>query len=413
MVESFEQILARPTIFRERDVLSPHYLPDVLPHREKEIEKIMLGISPVLRGERPRNLLVYGKTGTGKTCSVKFVAEKLAAMQSSAKVAYINCRIYNSRYRILQKVVKDFLPQFDKAGYGLAYFYEKLLDWVESDGKILIYVLDEIDVVKDIDDLAYTLTRSNDELKKGGVSLIGISNKLSFKEKLDPRSRSSLFETEMVFAPYTSYQLKEILKQRAAKGFADGAIDEAAVNLAAAIAAQDNGDARYALKLLLKAGEIADESGAKLATDAHVEQARRSVDEDVSFEAISTLPRHQQIVLCALASLQLEGRSYSRLSGNGNGNGNGNGSSGSNGLLSGEVYEKYVQLSRKFRAEARSVRWYREYLSDLEMLGLIAMEDSGKGQRGHTRFIRLSYSPEKVIGLIESSVFGEKGALDA
>ena len=185
------------------------------------------------------------------------------------------------------------------------------------------------------------------------------------------------------------------------------------MNLAAAIAAQDNGDARYALKLLLKAGEIADESGAKLATDAHVEQARRSVDEDVSFEAISTLPRHQQIVLCALASLQLEGRSYSRLSGNGNGNGNGNGSSGSNGLLSGEVYEKYVQLSRKFRAEARSVRWYREYLSDLEMLGLIAMEDSGKGQRGHTRFIRLSYSPEKVIGLIESSVFGEKGALDA
>jgi len=414
MVESFEQILARPTIFRGRDVLSPHYLPEVLPHREKEIERIMLGISPALKGERPRNQLLYGKTGTGKTCSVKFVTEKFQAVKSNAKIAYINCRIYNSRYRILQKVVKDFLPEFDKAGYGLSYFYEHILDWVESDGKILIYVLDEVDMVKDIDDLAYTLTRSNDELQKGSVSLIGISNKLSFKEKLDPRSRSSLFETEMVFAPYNSYQLKEILKQRVSKGFAEGAVDEAAVNLAAAIAAQDNGDARYALKLLLKAGELADESGATVVADSHVEQARRSVDEDVSFEAISTLPQHQQIVLCALASLQMEGRSYSRLQGNGgNGNGNGGSNPGYSGLLSGEVYEKYVLLSKKFRTEARSVRWYREYLSDLEMLGLIAMEDSGKGQRGHTRFLRLSYSPEKIIKLVESSVFGEEGVIDA
>ena len=411
MVESFERILARPTVFRERDALSPHYLPDFLPHREKEIETIMHGVSPALRGGRPRNFLIYGKTGTGKTSSVKFVMEKFDAMKSNARICYINCRIYNSRYRILQKVIKDFIPEFDKPGYGLAYFYEKIMEWVKSDGKSLIFVLDEIDMVKDIDDLAYTLTRSNDELEKGRISLIGISNRTSFKEKLDSRSRSSLFESEMVFAPYTSYQLREILKQRATAGFAEGAVEEAAINLAAAIAAQDNGDARYALKLLLKAAEIAEDTGVKRVGDSHVESARKTVDEDVSYEVISTLPRHQQIVLVALASLQLEGRGYSRLSGNGNGNGTG--TSGYNGMLSGDVYEKYVQLSRKFRTEARSSRWYREYVSDLEMLGLIAAEESGKGQRGQTRFLRLSYSPEKIIRLVESTVFGEGAVADA
>jgi len=398
-MNSFNDILAKPTIFRERNVLSPHYLPEALPHREKEIERIMTAVSPALKNEKPRNMLLYGKTGTGKTCSVKYVMEKFSEAGSNAKIAFINCRIYNSRYRILQKLIKDFLPEHDKAGCGLAFLYEKILDWVESDGKYLIFILDEMDMVKDLDDLTYTLTRSNDEIKKGGVGLIGISNKLSFKDRLDPRTRSSLFETEMVFTPYTSYQLKEILKQRTAKGFASGAVDEAAVNLAAAIAAQDNGDARYALKLLQKAGEIADDEKATTLTDRHVEDARKSVDEDISYEAISTLPRHQQIVLCSVAALQMEGSKYSRLGDNGD--------SGDNGLLSGEVYDSYLQMAKKFRTEGRSARWYREYLSDLEMLGLITMVDSGRGQRGHTRFIKLAYSPQKIMKLVEGSILGE------
>jgi len=399
-MQSFDDILSRPTIFRDRNVLSPHYIPETLPHREKEIEKIMKAVSPALLGQRPRNILIYGKTGTGKTSSVKYVVEKFQShpSESKAKVCYINCRVYNSRYRVVQHVIKEFIPEYDKAGYGLAFLYEKMLDWIEEDGKCLLIVLDEVDMVKDLDDLTYTLTRSNDDLEKGAVSIIGISNKLSFKERLDPRSRSTLFETEMVFSPYSSFQLKEILKQRIAIGFNEGSVDEAAVNLAAAIAAQDNGDARYALKLLLKAGEIAEDEGSQELVDKFVEQARKTVDEDISFEAISTLPKHQQLVLRAIAGLQLEGARYSRLGNNGD-----NGSA----LLSGEVYEKYVQTARVFRSEARSARWYREYLSDLEMLGLITMTESGKGQRGHTRFIKLAYSPEKVKKITEASLYGE------
>ena len=395
-MESFQKILSQPTLFRNRDVLSPHHIPDALPHREREIEKIMTAVSPALKGERPKNLLIYGKTGTGKTSSVKFVAERFAAAESRSRMVYVNCRIYNSRFRVFQKLVKDLLPQYDKPGHGFAFFYEKLIDWVEEDGRGLIIILDEMDVVKDLDDLAYTVTRSNDDIKKGSVAIIGISNKLSFKDRLDPRSRSSLCESEMVFSPYTSFQLREILKRRVAVGFREGAVDDSAINLAAAIAAQDNGDARYALRLIVKAGEIADEKGEGLITDSHVELARRMVEEDVSFEAISTLPRHQQIVLYAIASLQMEGTRYSTLN---------NGNSG--GLLSGEVYERYSQVAMRFGAEVRGPRWYREYLSDLEMLGLITLTESGKGQRGHTRFVRLAYSPERVLKLIEKNLLGE------
>ena len=393
---NFESILSRPTIFKNRDVLSPHYLPNELPHREREIEIIMKALSPALRGEKPRNIFIYGKTGTGNTSSVKYVMDRFAEMKSeSAKSSYLNCRIYNSRYRIFQKIIKDHLPQHAKSGVGLSFLYEKLIEWI-NDGRHLIIVLDEIDMVKDLDDLVYTLTRSNDELRKGGVALLGISNKLSFKERLDPRSRSTLFENEMVFPPYTSEQLQSILKRRIALGFSDGAVDDSAINIAAAVAAQDNGDARYALKLLLRAGEIADEKNESKILDRHVEEARRCVDEDISVEAINTLPQHQQIVLYAISLLSSDGGRYSKLIEN-----------PEHYVLSGEVYEKYASFAREFNKEPRSARWYREYLCELGVLGLINMVESGKGMRGHSRLIKLVYPAERVKGIVEKNLISE------
>ncbi|MDO8339799.1 MAG: AAA family ATPase [Candidatus Burarchaeum sp.] len=393
MVGSFESILKKASIFRQKDVLSPHYLPETLPHREKEIEIVMRLVSPALKGSRTQNLFVYGKTGTGKTSSVKHVMELFGKEGTKSHMLYMNCRIYNSRYRVLQHVVKEFMPAFDKPGYGVSFLYEKILDWIETEGKVLLLVLDEIDMVHDLDDLIYTLIRSNDDLKHGHLSIIGISNKLNFKEALSTRSRSTLCETELVFPPYNSPQLQAILKQRIGEGFAEGAVEEDAVALAAAIAAQETGDARYALRLMLRAGELADEAGAKSVTGREVEEARKSVDENVAIDAVCTLPEHQQLVLYAVASLAQGGGKYSKLADGGDGF-----------LLSGEVYEQYSTACRKFGKEARSARWFREYLNELEMLGLISMIASGKGIRGHTRLVKMAYVPEKIMKILERSL---------
>ena len=80
-----------------------------------------------------------------------------------------------------------------------------MINWMEEDAKILVVVLDEIDSVRDLDDLIYNLTRANSDIKAGGITIVGISNKISFKEDLDPRSLSTLYENEVVFPPYNSW----------------------------------------------------------------------------------------------------------------------------------------------------------------------------------------------------------------
>ncbi|RME78931.1 MAG: cell division control protein Cdc6, partial [Methanobacteriota archaeon] len=249
---------------------------------------------------------------------------------------------------------------------------------------------DEIDVVKDIDDLIYTLVRANDEIKKGGLSIIGISNKLGFKADLDPRSRSSLYEREIIFPPYDARQLKGILLQRVKLGFKRGSVSSSAASLIAAITAQENGDARYALKLLQTAGEIAESSNHDLLEEKHVEMARRQVEYDIAAEAMRSLPMNHQLVLYSLAKLTLSKNTALTMEGSDN-----------KYFFSGDLYEAYCRVCRQLRKKAKSARSYRDYINELESLGLISTVFTSKGIKGHTRLIRIGHNPEDVISIVE------------
>jgi cell division control protein 6 len=388
-------------IFKNRDALSPHFVPNNLLFRDKQINGIANALTPSLRGDRGRNLFIYGKTGTGKTSCMRYVIDKIKAVPGvKAQVNYINCRIYNSRYRILQKIMSDYMPTYAKHGYGVVDLYNKMISWIEEDGKILVPVLDEIDVVRDLDDMVYTLTRANSDIKSGGIVIVGISNKISFKDDLDPRSLSTLYETELVFPPYNSTELSEILKQRAAIGLRDGVIDSASINLLAAISAKDSGDARIALKMLAKAAEMAEERGDTKVNSRDIDNASRSTEDEVAYELVSTLPEHQKLVIYAISLLVLNGSRYKRLMDGGDGTY----------LISGDVYDKYVAIVNSLSKEPKSTRWYRKFVADLEMQALISTVESGKGIRGHTKLIKLLYSPAKIKETIEQGLFKEMEA---
>lgn len=395
-MRSLNEMLSDSKIFANREVLSPHFIPKKLISRVKEINSIERALAPSLKGERGRNLFVYGKTGTGKTSCTKYVLDEVKGIPNTkAKISYVNCKIYNSRYRVLSKIVSDHLPTYAKRGYGTVDLYEKMTNWIEEDNKILVVILDEVDVVKDLDDLIYTLTRINSDIKAGGVTIIGISNRVSFKETLDPRSLSTLYETELVFPPYYANELFEIIKDRAASGFKSNVITDDILHFIAATSAKEGGDARLSLKILSKAGEITEEKEGDKITMKEAEEASKLADNDIVYELIGTLPEHHKLVLYSIALLTQSGGSYKKLT-----------DGVDTYLFSGEVYHRYKSITEGLHKEAKSERWYRKYLSELEMQGLVASYESGKGIRGHTKLIKLMYPPQKTKEVLELELFG-------
>ncbi|MCL4371810.1 AAA family ATPase [Candidatus Marsarchaeota archaeon] len=395
-MQTLNDLMKESKIFAKREVLSPHYTPEKLVFREREINSIERAIAPALKGERGRNLFIYGRTGTGKTTCTKYVINEIKEIPNTkAKVSYINCRLYNTRFRVFNKIIADHMPNYARRGYGTVDLYEKLTNWIEEDNKILMLALDEIDMIKDLDDLVYTMTRINSDIRYGGVALIGFRHKVSFKEELDPRSLSALYESELVFPPYYSDEIYAIIKDRAAAGFKRGVISDDILHFIAAAAAKEGGDARLSLKVLSKCGELAEESNADKITMEEAEKAAKIAESEIVYESISFLPEHQKLVLYSIVLLAQSGGSYKKLT-----------DGIDTYLFSGEVYNRYKSIAESLKKAPKSERWYRNYISELETQGLIASFDSGRGIRGHTKLIKLLYPTQKTRSILEKDIFG-------
>ena len=74
-------------------------------------------------------------------------------------------------------------------GLSMGEATSRILQFIQKKELSVILVIDEIDslVDKSGDDILYSFTRANQQMVEGGfIALIGISNSLDFKDKLDP-----------------------------------------------------------------------------------------------------------------------------------------------------------------------------------------------------------------------------------
>mgnify|MGYP001561687879 CR=1 FL=1 len=201
----------------------------------------------------------------------------------------------------------------------------------------------------------------------------------------------------MIFPPYNAEQLHTILEQRVKEAFIPNGVDHGAIALASAIAAQESGDARTAIKLLLRAGELADDEKVSQIKDVHVKAARSSVEQEIILEHVTVLPEHEKLVLYTIAALSLQRKPLQTLSG----------VKAEGVLYSGEVYEEYERMAKKFKFnDPVSARWYREYINQLEMYGMIVTTQSGPGVKGQTRFIKLKVDAKKIKEVLEKEFAG-------
>ena len=199
----FEVFLKKGSVFFDKRVLQSSYIPENVLYREEQTKLMANILAPSLRGDRPSNVFVYGKTGTGKTLTIKHTTQKLMEIAEKEniplKIIYINCKLKRStdtEYRLIAQLARELGKSIPPTGLPTEEVYRVFFNALNKQKQNHILILDEIDqlVSKTGDNALYNLTRMNEENTESQISLIGISNDVMFVDNLDPRVKSSLSE---------------------------------------------------------------------------------------------------------------------------------------------------------------------------------------------------------------------------
>ena len=114
------------------------------------------------------------------------------------------------------------------------------------------------------------------------------------------------------------------------------------------------------------------------------------MEEEVIKSMVLTLPVQLQLVLLAISEKSLSPKGILKITGQFD----------SNVLYSGEVYEKYEELCKRYSEKIVSTRWFREYINELETYGFITTTVSGKGFKGNTTLIKLGFDAKNLANMI-------------
>lgn len=360
-------------IFKDERFLYPEFVPERLPHRDAQIDEMVHAFQPALRGGKPQNLFVFGPSGTGKTVTVKYVLRELEEFSDRAKGLYLNCFECNTRQAVLNQICVFLGVPIPRRGIATDETYAEFLSALKKVSFTPIIVLDELDQLmgSNLASLVlYDLLRVV-EFQNSRLGVVIISNDKELVVRLDSRVRSSLLHNPIEFAPYTPLQLKDILRERAKYAFQENALDKDVINLAAAHAAKNNGDARLAIESLLRAGRNAVREASDKVRVSHLKSAFESIHSRALDKAKDFLDEHEKTILRLLCNKDR--------------------------VFSGKLFEKFSRQTNN----ALTQRSFRKKLNRLESLKLVSMELKERGIRGRTRIVRLALSQKEIENVLK------------
>ncbi|WP_225369670.1 Cdc6/Cdc18 family protein [Methanobrevibacter arboriphilus] len=91
------------TLFKQSEVFTLEYLPEILRFREKQLRAMINHSRQLNSGHAPTNMEITGPYGTGKTTAVKKYFE-LVENKFNVATAYINCEFDKTENQMLTKI---------------------------------------------------------------------------------------------------------------------------------------------------------------------------------------------------------------------------------------------------------------------------------------------------------------------
>ncbi len=380
----------RANIFARKELLKVGHVPEStrIVGRDDEIEAVAAELRPIVQGDPPNNVMIYGKTGTGKSLVARHVTERARRAAISNDVAvgtvYVDCAQHNTQTRVARSITRSLnetdVTDFDipRAGIGSGEYYDYLWEILDTAYESVIIILDEVDRLDD-DDILMQLSRARESGKADcHLGVIAVSNKIEYRDRLNERVKSSLREEEFVFQPYDANQLRQIMEHRR-DAFNDDVLSSDVIPLTAAIAAQEHGDARKAIEILRHAGELAERENVETVTEEHVRDAQEWAQIDRFEELLRGSTTQVKFILYSLALLSEENPN-------------------SEGFSTSRIFDRYKKTAEKIDATVLSEHRVYELLKEQAFLGVVESTRTGGG-RGQGSYLehRLVQDTEIVL----------------
>lgn len=373
---------AESIIFQKKATLSEQYLPDKLIARDVQIREIAGLIEPILHQGIPKNGLILGQRGTGKTSVAKYVIkqfnEVLAKDEINAKAIFLNCGIANTASRVILEIVHQVSPelQVPRTGLSMNEYYNILWDALNEKQTSIIVVLDDIEMLKTLDVLM-SLSQAGEKMHVSNevhIGIIGISNDVFFTEKLSPNLIQAINYKEVIFPPYSEEELAEMLEARSSIAFKDEVIDEYVIPTCILLSQKD-GYAYKAIKLLEKAGNIAERKKEDFVSDKHVFLANDELKAESGIETLKKLPIHQKLVLLGIVRLA-KGRDDK--------------------ITTGQVAAEYQKLCSNLEINPLGRTSVSKMISEFDMQDIISASHRSRGRYGKTRLINIKWDRDRI-----------------
>lgn len=372
------------SVFKDETKLDINYVPYRLPHRDRELRLLMEFFSFLLRTpeKMTQRVMITGDVGTGKTAlSQRFgtnITREANKRGINLRYIHVNCREYRgSLFLILHHVVSIFHPNFPRRGYSAEELLGILMQILDEQKVHVVLTLDEFEslVEREGSDAVYKLTRLQEIRlnKPQRISLICILRSLKAIEQLDASARSTLQSNIIHLDRYSEQQLMDILNNRVSLAFKPLTVPEDTVSLTAELAFSENGNARFGIELLWRAGKYADAEDLDTVTPECVRKAGSSIYAVMRKSDVALLRLHEKLFLLGIARFfKQHERAYVSLA---------------------EAEQAYAVVCEEFDVQPHSHTQLWKYLRTLSALGIVKTEVSATGSRGRSTFVSLPRIP--------------------